>query len=183
MTELQMHMRSVVSGDKSQVMMDYVPALQRLLTKPLIDQEQACLSFFFSFSFVFVAINTSQKEGIDPVIELMDEYCITREDWDSVMDLCSGGSEPILKQINSNVKSAFTRKYTLPVHVSLSYIPFRYNTESHLAKVGAVMSKVTSSRATAGEYEEEEPAFVETEEPLQEDGMDSFSFFLKCYTR
>lgn len=50
------------------------------------------------------------------MIDFMDEYCISRDDWDSVMELSPGASDEILKQIPTQVKSAFTRKYV--THIS-----------------------------------------------------------------
>lgn len=52
LSELQMHMRSVASADKSQVMLDYIPAFQLALTKPLIDRGAVCVT-------VIVVVNLS----------------------------------------------------------------------------------------------------------------------------
>jgi replication factor C subunit 1 len=64
--ELHSRMRSTISATLDDVALDYVPALIGPLTQPLI---------------------TRGREGIPQVIELMDEYGLMRDDWDSVCDL------------------------------------------------------------------------------------------------
>ena len=58
-----------------------------------------------------------QDADIDEVIGLLDEYHLTRDDWDSINDLCQmkGDADPT-KDIQSKVKSAFTRSYNAASH-------------------------------------------------------------------
>jgi replication factor C subunit 1 len=94
--ELHSRMRSTISATLDDVALDYVPALIGPLTQPLI---------------------TRGREGIPQVIELMDEYGLMRDDWDSVCDLrfIESDNDP-RKQIESTVKSAFTRTYNASAH-------------------------------------------------------------------
>jgi replication factor C subunit 1 len=89
-------MRSTISATLDDVALDYVPALIGPLTQPLI---------------------TRGRDGIPQVIELMDEYGLMRDDWDSVCDLrfIESDNDP-RKQIESTVKSAFTRTYNASAH-------------------------------------------------------------------
>ena len=48
------------------------------------------------------------QAGIDGVVRLMNHYYLTRDDWDSIVELSLTQRDPINK-IASNVKSAFTR--------------------------------------------------------------------------
>lgn len=41
----------------------------------------------------------------------MDEYCITRDDRDALLELAPDACEGLLRQIPANIKSAFTRRY------------------------------------------------------------------------
>ncbi|CAG8489216.1 12876_t:CDS:10 [Ambispora leptoticha] len=95
--EIQSHMRPRISGDKNEVRQSYIPALIPALTKPLIDYG---------------------NDGIPEVIEKMDEYFLTKEDWDVMLEmgLAHNDGDKILKKISSAVKSAFTRKYNSTSH-------------------------------------------------------------------
>jgi replication factor C subunit 1 len=117
--ELQFHMRLHISGDKNAVRSSYLPALIPRLTKPLI---------------------TAGAAGVDPVIQLMDSYYITREDWDSILELGLGdlSGDKLLKQIPTAAKSAFTRVYNKSVH----HTPFAIESASKAAVGGKSKLKV-----------------------------------------
>lgn len=53
---------------------------------------------------------TAGKEGIQPVIDLMDGYFLNRDDWDAIMDVTIGSMarDKICEGMESKVKSAFT---------------------------------------------------------------------------
>ncbi|ORX91282.1 DNA replication factor C, large subunit [Basidiobolus meristosporus CBS 931.73] len=95
--ELQIHMRTKISGDKNEVRMGYVPTLATALSQPLIDQG---------------------ADAIPSVMELMDEYYINKEDWDGLIDMGVGSfsGEKILSKIPTSVKSNFTRTYNKMSH-------------------------------------------------------------------
>lgn len=73
---------------------------------------------------------------VDEVIERMDEYFITREDWDTVVELGldQNKDELILKKVSTATKSSFTKKYAqgflilLPTDIHDHY---RYNSRDH----------------------------------------------------
>eukprot|EP01111_Echinosteliopsis_oligospora_P008539 TRINITY_DN24294_c0_g1_i1.p1 TRINITY_DN24294_c0_g1~~TRINITY_DN24294_c0_g1_i1.p1 ORF type:complete len:202 (-),score=56.96 TRINITY_DN24294_c0_g1_i1:44-649(-) len=130
LSEMQAHMRTAVSADKSQIRLEYIPHLIPSLTLPLVSLGQ---------------------QAIEDVIEVMDEYCITREDWASMLEIDDiQGRDSILSSIPSTVKSAFTRKY---------------NSDHHLAKIGAAMEKSGAS-SRVSDYEESEPSFSEPLHPV-----------------
>lgn len=95
--EVQYHARLRTSTSKSELRLDYVPAMRESLTKPLVDYGE---------------------EGIASVIETMDYYYITKEDWDSILDFGVGASNgsAVLLNISKKVKSAMTRKYNSMLH-------------------------------------------------------------------
>jgi len=86
--ELQLHMRLHISGDKTDVRQSYLPSLLPRITKPLIDQGAA---------------------GVPEVIDTMDVYWLTKEDWQSVHDLNLG--EDMVAKVQSTTKAAFTREW------------------------------------------------------------------------
>ncbi|KAF9115055.1 AP-3 complex subunit delta [Mortierella sp. AM989] len=95
--ELQIRMRLKISGDKNEVRQSYLPALFPALTKPLL------------------------RDGVDAIpelIEFMDSYYLSKEDWDSVLELGIGRNDgkKVMDNIPSTTKSAFTRKYNSEVH-------------------------------------------------------------------
>lgn len=102
--ELHSHMRLEISGNKIEVREDYLVMLVSKLLLPLVK---------------------NQSDGIPDVIEFMDDYYITREDWDVIMELSVAPPgmkrvEDIMKSIPTAVKSSFTRKYNATSHL----VPF-----------------------------------------------------------
>lgn len=95
--EIQYHTRLRTSTDKTQLRLDYLAVLERRLTQPLV---------------------ADGEEGIEAVIDVLDHYYLTREDWDAVVDFGVGPlkGDLVLKNIPTKVKTAFTRKYNLTTH-------------------------------------------------------------------
>lgn len=89
-------MRIHISANKLGVGMDYLSVLKILLTKPLIKQG---------------------TEGVSKVINLMNEYSITREDFDTICELATWpGQKDVTSLIDSKVKASFTRQYNKEAH-------------------------------------------------------------------
>ena len=95
--EVQIRMRLKVSGDKSEIRQSYIPALSPYLVQPLIDRGQ---------------------EGVEDVIERMDEYYLSKEEWDTIVELGVDDrkEDVVMKKIPGAVKGAFTRKYNASTH-------------------------------------------------------------------
>ncbi|CAL9737303.1 replication factor C subunit 1 [Monosporozyma servazzii] len=112
--ELQYHMRLSTSTDKLGLRLSYLPTLKDRMLLPLVKEGTA---------------------GVDEIIKFMDDYYLTKEDWDTVMEFMVGPdkTDVTIKKIPSSVKSAFTRKYngmTHPVAI--------YKTGSSVGGGGAV---------------------------------------------
>lgn len=139
LTDIQIHMRLKVSGDKREIRQSYIPSLSHKLIQPLIDQG---------------------TEGITKVIEEMDEYYLSKDEWDAIIEMGIGkenSGETLFKQIPTNVKSSFTRKYNSTDHP----IPFHKATEIALSK-----------KLPQAEKPDLEEAFEVEVEPELEDGDD-----------
>ncbi|KAI8601099.1 chromosome transmission fidelity factor [Dissophora ornata] len=95
--ELQTRMRLKISGDKNEVRQSYLPALFPALTEPLVN---------------------NGADAIPDLIEFMDSYYLSKEDWDSVLELGIGRNDgkKVMDSIPSTTKSAFTRKYNSESH-------------------------------------------------------------------
>ena len=86
--EIQSHMRLKSSGDHNEVRQEYLPVLWDRL------------------------VNRMQNEGseaVSDVIELMDSYYLTRDDFDAIQELGVGYMDEGGVKIDSKVKAAFTR--------------------------------------------------------------------------
>jgi len=93
--DVQIRMRLNVSGDRSEIRQTYLPVLMKQLSAPLAAQGQ---------------------DGIEEVIALMDDYYLTKDEFDTVMELGLGdefSGETLLKGVNAATKSALTRTCVL----------------------------------------------------------------------
>lgn len=86
--EIQGHMRLKTSADRHEIRQTYLPALFDLLVKRLQDDG---------------------KEAVPEIIELMDAYFLTKEDWDGILELGVGKNDMERVKIETAAKSAFTR--------------------------------------------------------------------------
>lgn len=96
--EVQIHMRLKVSGDRREIRQQYIPTLLPKLVEPLIEEGAT---------------------AVDQVVATMDDYYLTKEDWDAILEMGIGpdtNGEALLKKIPSTVKSAFTRSYNKVDH-------------------------------------------------------------------
>ncbi|KAH0590125.1 hypothetical protein H2248_000302 [Termitomyces sp. 'cryptogamus'] len=97
LADIQIRMRLKVSGDKSEIRQSYLPALFPHIVKPLMESG-AC--------------------AVVEVIERMDEYYLSKEDWDSVVELGvdQNKDDLVLKKISAATKTALTKKYNSSEH-------------------------------------------------------------------
>jgi replication factor C subunit 1 len=125
-------MRLKVSGDRQEIRQSYIPALFPKLIIPMVERG---------------------SEAIESVIELLDEYYLTKDEWETIAELGIGenDSEALLKKIPGATKSSFTRKYNAMSHP----IPFHSGDD-----VGKPSKKI--SGGDAPDYEE----IIELDEPV-----------------
>lgn len=88
-------MRLRASGDRHEIRQQYLPLLWHRLIK---DLEQ------------------HGKDQVETVIDLMDSYYLTRDDWDAIMELGVGPMNMESIKIDTQAKSAFTRIYNQKSH-------------------------------------------------------------------
>ncbi|KAI1936803.1 DNA replication factor C complex subunit Rfc1 [Ophidiomyces ophidiicola] len=93
--EIQGHMRLRASGDRHEIRQQYLPLLWEKLVHRLA---------------------ADGKEVVQDVIDLMDSYFLTREDWDSILELGLGPMSEKGVKIESQTKATFTRLYNQQSH-------------------------------------------------------------------
>ncbi len=86
--EIQGHMRLRASGDRHEIRQQYLPALWFKLVKKL---------------------EIEGKEAIEDVIQLMDSYFLTKEDWDAILELGLGPMNMEKVKLETSTKASFTR--------------------------------------------------------------------------
>lgn len=86
--EIHSHMRLRSSGDANEIRQQYLPVLWSQTVKRLAAEG---------------------KESVDEVIDLMDSYFLTREDFDSIKELGVGYMDEELVSIETQAKATFTR--------------------------------------------------------------------------
>jgi len=97
LTDIQAKLHLKTSADRLEVRQNYVPTMFSSVVKPLMD---------------------AGSSAIEDVIEKMDDYFLSREDWDTIVELGLDDrkDEVVLKKISTATKTAFTRKYNLRDH-------------------------------------------------------------------
>jgi len=93
--EIQAHMRLRSSGDRHEVRQQYVPVLWMELVQQL---------------------QKNGKDSVPRVIELMDSYFLTKDDFDAIMELGVGPMDQEKIKIESQTKATFTRLYNQQAH-------------------------------------------------------------------
>ncbi len=90
-------MRLRASADRHDIRQQYLPVLWQRIVKGL-------------------ELQGEEAEGIDEIIELMDSYFLTKDDWDSIYELGVGPNSEEKVKLKPTVKAAFTRKYNAMSH-------------------------------------------------------------------
>ncbi|PUU73821.1 replication factor RFC1 C terminal domain-domain-containing protein [Tuber borchii] len=91
--EIQSHIRLRASGDRHEVRQNYIPAFYNMLAKRL---------------------ERDGKDAILEVIDTMDDYFLTKDDWDAIIELIVGPASML--DIPTQTKASFTRQYNSMSH-------------------------------------------------------------------
>lgn len=86
--EIQGHMRLRVSADRHEIRQTYLPML---------------------FDKLIVKLRDEGKDAVPEIIELMDSYFLTKDDWDAILELGVGKADMENMKIETQAKSTFTR--------------------------------------------------------------------------
>ena len=141
-------------ADRLSLLMEYLSLFRRKLTGPLIREG---------------------KEGIAEVVQLMDEYCLTRADWDQVFELTkfkskAPWSQDQSKKVETKVKTAFTRSFNQASHKIMSGMgesvadPFTQKGKKKGKKVAKKKAPRKEAYGDDGDEDEAERALEEEKE-------------------
>ncbi|KAL3439361.1 replication factor RFC1 C terminal domain-containing protein [Aspergillus tetrazonus] len=93
--EIQGRMRLRASGDRHEVRQQYIPLLwDRLVKRLMVDG----------------------KDSVEEVVDFMDSYFLTRDDWDALVELGLGPMDESKVKLETQTKAAFTRVYNQRSH-------------------------------------------------------------------
>ena len=95
MKEIQGHMRLRASGDRNEIRQQYLPAVWDKLVRRLMEDG---------------------KESVEDVIDFMDSYFLTRDDWDALVELGLGPMDESKVKLDTQTKATFTRLYNQRSH-------------------------------------------------------------------
>ncbi|KFH48661.1 Replication factor C subunit-like protein [Hapsidospora chrysogenum ATCC 11550] len=140
--EIHSHMRLRSSGDHNEVRQEYLPVLWNQL------------------------VNRLQNEGteaVPEVIELMDSYYLTRDDFDAIQELGVGYMNEDKVAIESKTKAAFTRTYNAMNHP----VPFM-----KASNVMAPKKQAKEAPDLEEAIEEEDDDLVEAPDVEEDDEID-----------
>lgn len=93
--EIQGHMRLRTSADRHEVRQQYLPAIWNKTVNLL---------------------NEEGKDSAQDVIDFMDSYYLTKEDYDAVLELGVGPMDQTRVKLDTATKSTFTRLYNQQSH-------------------------------------------------------------------
>ncbi|KAK4506807.1 hypothetical protein PRZ48_000540 [Zasmidium cellare] len=139
--EIQGHMRLRTSADRHEIRQTYMPLLFEKLVKRL--QEGG-------------------KEVVPELIEIMDYYYLTKDDWDAIFELGVGEADMENIKIETAAKSAFTRIYNQQSHP----LPFMKASQILQPKKAPAKEKPDLEEALE---ESEDEAVDDAEAPDEED--------------
>lgn len=142
--EVHDHTRSVTSGSRLSVRLDYAPFLVQAVIRPLKEKG---------------------LEGVPDALEVIKEYHLLREDLDSLIELTSWSKmKNPWESIDSKVKAALTRAYNKEVQ------PYSFSVQAGVKKSSR---KVDSEEIDGYENEEAtaNPSDEEEEESLEDNAL------------
>jgi replication factor C subunit 1 len=93
--EIQGHMRLRTTGNRDEIRQQYMPLLQQKMIRRLMEEG---------------------KESVDSVIDFMDGYFLTRDDFDAMVELGLGPMDESNVKLDTQTKATFTRLYNSRSH-------------------------------------------------------------------
>lgn len=108
------------------------------------------------------------KDSVEDIIELMDSYFLTKDDWDAILELGVGPMNMDNVKLDSQAKSTFTRLYNLKSH------PLPFMKASQVVAPKNLKKVKPDLEEAIDESDENDVAFVESDagEEDEEEALD-----------
>lgn len=141
--ELQVHMRLSISGGKQAVNLDYIQPILNAIIRPLIAEG---------------------SQGVPKTMQAMQDYFITRDDLDSLLEVCKwpNQADP-MAGVDSKVKAALTRAYN---KVGGLMIPYALDVPVKKKKASAAVEEGYGDEEEEGESDDDK-----SDDDASADGM------------
>lgn len=143
--EIQGHMRLRSSGDRDEIRQQYMPLVWEKLVRRLQNEG---------------------KDSVEEVIDFMDSYFLTREDWDALLELGLGPMDESTVKLETQTKAAFTRVYNQRSH------PLPFMKASNVVAPKKTPKEKPDIEDAIDESDEEEMVEEESKEQDEEEELD-----------
>ena len=138
-------MRLRSSGDRDEIRQQYMPLVWEKVVRKLMDEG---------------------KDSVEEVIDFMDSYFLTREDWDALLELGLGPMDESTVKLETQTKAAFTRVYNQRSH------PLPFMKSSNVVAPKKMPKEKPDIEDAIDESDEEEPAGDEVKQEDESDELD-----------
>lgn len=143
--EIQGHMRLRSSGDRDEIRQQYMPLVWEKLVRRLQNEG---------------------KDSVEEVIDFMDSYFLTREDWDALLELGLGPMDESTVKLETQTKAAFTRVYNQRSH------PLPFMKASNVVAPKKTPKEKPDIEDAIDESDEDEVVEEESKEQDEEEELD-----------
>lgn len=143
--EIQGHMRLRSSGDRDEIRQQYMPLVWEKLVRRLQNEG---------------------KDSVEEVIDFMDSYFLTREDWDALLELGLGPMDESTVKLETQTKAAFTRVYNQRSH------PLPFMKASNVVAPKKTPKEKPDIEDAIDESDEDEVVEEESKEQNEEEELD-----------
>lgn len=143
--EIQGHMRLRSSGDRDEIRQQYMPLVWEKLVRRLQNEG---------------------KDSVEEVIDFMDSYFLTREDWDALLELGLGPMDESTVKLETQTKAAFTRVYNQRSH------PLPFMKASNVVAPKKTPKEKPDIEDAIDESDEEEVVEEESKEQDEDEELD-----------
>jgi len=150
--EVYSHACQKISSNMNEFRQEYIPSLSHSLLMPLLE---------------------NGADGIPDVIEEMDSYYISKEDFDMIMEMGVGdkSGEKLLKRVDTNVKRTFTRLYNKESHPTSFIAPLAVNKKTKTERLIPDAEEIVDNDENVDDNEEENEEDILNDKVLNAAGV------------
>jgi len=150
--EIYSHSCQKISSNMNEFRQEYLPSLTQFLLNPILE---------------------NGADGIPDVIEKMDSYYISKEDFDMIMELGVGdkSGDKLLKSVDSNTKRTFTRLYNKESHPTSFIAPITVSKKAKVEKIIPDAEEIVDNDENVDDNEEDNEEDILNDKVLSAAGV------------